>query len=282
MNTGRTLPATLGELLATARAGLADPREAPILVAHALALEHSVLYAHPERQISPEEAGKALALVVRRAKGEPVAYLTGKREFYGLPLTVSPAVLIPRPETELLVELSLDRLTDTRDPCVADLGTGSGAIALALAHERTDARVIASDRSADALAITAANADALGLANVHLVQADWLTPFAPTAFDLIVTNPPYVAADDPHLMHGDLLHEPRTALGAGDDGLDDIRRLLCAAAMHLRPGGWIVLEHGATQQAAVIELAQVAGWENVSGYCDYSNLPRAVTARRGR
>ncbi len=249
-----------------------------ILIAHALGISRERLYAHPEQSLPPADAERALALVVRRAGGEPVAYLTGTREFYGLCLRVTPGVLIPRPETELLVELALAGMKNLRAPLIADLGTGSGAIALAIARARPDARLIAADRSAGALSVAARNAHQFGLANVSFVQANWLEPFAPQSLDLIVSNPPYVAAGDPHLDEGDLRFEPSQALIAGTDGLDAIRHLIAAASTHLKPGGALILEHGAEQQPAVCALFAKNGYHGIETHRDLAGLPRAVSA----
>ncbi|MGH8272270.1 MAG: HemK/PrmC family methyltransferase [Gammaproteobacteria bacterium] len=320
---GTRPPADIAALLAEARAQLDDPREALLLVAHALGLARETLYAHPERAVSRTEVRAALALVEARKRGTPIAYLTGQREFYGLALAVTPAVLIPRPETELLVDLALAHLntpavnrflspspsmgegggegdqnsaalrrnpssppSPTRGegagkgaaPVVADLGTGSGAIAIAIAHARPDAQLIATDRSPAALALATANARALGLA-INFFCADWLTAFAPRTFDLIVSNPPYVAAGDVHLAQGDLRFEPNGALVADDDGLADLRDLIGNAPACLKPGGMLVLEHGAEQQTAVCALLAEHGYAGIETHRDLAGLPRAVTAR---
>ncbi len=271
-------PTTLNTLLAQARTRLAAPREANILVAHALGLSAVELYAHPERAVSPGESQRALAWIARRAAGEPVAYLIGEREFYGLVLEVTPAVLIPRPETELVVELALARLPTKGVLRVLDLGTGSGAIAIAIAHARPTARVCAMDRSAAALAVAHGNARRHHLDNLNFVQGAWLTPFAHEHFDLIVSNPPYVGAGDPHLAQGDLRFEPTLALPSGADGLDDLRRIITAAPQHLRAGGRLILEHGAEQQPAVIELLAAQKFIECQCHRDLAGLPRAISA----
>jgi release factor glutamine methyltransferase len=273
-------PTTLNTLLAQARTRLAAPREANILVAHALGLSAVELYTHPERAVSPEESQRALAWVAHRAAGEPVAYLIGEREFYGLVLKVTPAVLIPRPETELLVELALARLPTEGALHVLDLGTGSGAIAIAIAHARPDAHVCALDCSAAALAVARGNAQRHHLDNLSFVQGEWLTPFAHEHFDLIVSNPPYVGADDPHLTRGDLRFEPALALPSGADGLDDLRRIIADASHYLRAGGRLILEHGTEQQPAVLELLTDHGFIEPLSHCDLAGLPRAVSAQR--
>lgn len=274
------LPLTLGGLLGQARSRLPDPREANLLVAHAVGVPAVALYAHPERVVSAEEAIRAHDLVARRAAGEPVAYLLGGREFYGLRLNVTPDVLIPRPETELLVDLALDRLASGKPARVLDLGTGSGAIAIAIAHARPETRVVAVDRSEAALAVARGNAERHGLANLDFAHGPWFEPLAGQSFDLIVSNPPYVAEADPHLQRGDLRHEPLTALAAGPEGLDDLRVIIAAAPGHLHEGGWLLLEHGVDQQAAVLELLGARGFGECRGHSDLAGLPRAVTARR--
>lgn len=273
-------PLALGALLARARRMLPDPVEAGLLVRHALGLPRTALYAHPERTLTEGEWRRALALVERRAAGEPVAYIIGEREFYGLALTVTPDVLIPRPETELLVELALAHLSPTGANRVLDLGTGSGAIALAIAQARPRARVYAADRSPAALDVARGNARRQGLDNVCFVAGDWLAPFAGERFDVIVSNPPYVAAGDPHLGRGDLRFEPASALPSGEDGLDDLRRIVAAAPPHLHAGGRLILEHGAEQQAAVLDLLSAQAFTLCEGHRDLAGLPRAVLAAR--
>jgi release factor glutamine methyltransferase len=273
-------PLTVGELLRRARAELTDPHEAVLLVGHALGLPDVTLYAHPEREVPADELARASRLVERRAAGEPVAYLLGAREFYGLPLRVTPDVLIPRPETELLVDLALERLDPDAPARVLDLGTGSGAIAVAIAQARPAARVFAVDRSEAALAVARGNAQCHDLSNLAFLQGEWFEPVAGQHFDLIVSNPPYVAAADPHLQRGDVRHEPVSALAAGPEGLDDLRRIIATAPEHLDAGGWLLLEHGADQQTAVLELLAARGFAGCLGHRDLAGLPRAVSARR--
>jgi len=202
-------------------------------------------------------------LLARRVAGEPVAYLLGHRGFWTLDLAVSPATLIPRPETELLVELALARLPADTPLAVADLGTGSGAIALALASERPQVDVTATDLSAAALDMARGNAARNGLARVRFVQGAWFAPLQGMRFDLIASNPPYIASNDPHLQQGDLRHEPATALASGIDGLDDLRLIVADAGAHLLPGGWLLIEHGWDQGAAIRALFEHAGFEQV-------------------
>ena len=262
--------ARIDALLRAAREASCEPGDGELLLAHALGRPRSWLYAHGEDEVDAAVAARYTALLARRVAGEPVAYLTGSRGFWSLELQVSPATLIPRPETELLVELALARLPADRPSRIADLGTGSGAIALALAHERRNAQVLATDASADALAIAKANATALGLGNVEFRQGSWLRPLASERFDLIASNPPYIAEDDAHLAKGDLRHEPRMALASGRDGLDAIRAIASGAPAHLLAGGWLLLEHGWEQGAAVRALLCEAGLVDVDTARDLS------------
>lgn len=240
---------------------LGDRLEAELLLVHVLGKPRSWLIAHADDVLDDAQAAAFDALVQRRHRGEPVAYITGHRGFWSLELEVTPATLIPRPETELLVELALERLSATGR--VADLGTGSGAIALAIARERPQARVMATDASLDALAVAQRNAARLGLAHVRFMHGDWFAPLAGERFDMIVSNPPYIEADDPHLAQGDLRFEPASALASGPDGLDDIRRIVQGARAHLEPGGWLMMEHGWNQGAAVRAVLSAAGYRDV-------------------
>ena len=272
------VPATVRRLLEAARPAL-DPAEAEVLLAHALGRSRAWLFAHAD---DPVEAGAAQTfrvLVARREAGEPVAYLCGRRGFWSLDLAVTRDTLIPRPETELLVELALERLPPGREVRVADLGTGSGAIALALACERPRARVLATDASAAALAVARDNAQRLGLGNVELRQGDWFEPLQGLRLDLVASNPPYIASDDPHLARGDLRHEPASALAAGPDGLDDLRRIVADAPAHLLPGGWLLLEHGWTQGADVRALLDAAGFQDVATCRDLEQRDRVSLGR---
>ena len=253
--------------------------EARILVQHAFAVDATMLIAHGERSVDAAATRVFADLLARRCAGEPIAYLMGTREFWSLPLTVSPAVLIPRPETELLVERCLERLP-TGPSCVLDAGTGSGAIILALKFERPDLQAYACDRSAAALTVAADNSARLGLA-LHLVQSDWLNPIAPRPnFDLIVSNPPYVAPGDPHLEQGDLRYEPPTALVAEEGGLAAIHALISSALPRLRPGGWLLLEHGMDQAPAVQTALLAHGYDSVASYPDLSGHLRCSEGQR--
>ena len=269
----------LDALLRAARTRI-DATDAEWLLAHAVARPRGWLYAHGDAHATTAERERFEALVARRAVGEPVAYLTGRRGFWRLELVVGPDTLIPRAETELLVELALERLPRGVACVVADLGTGSGAIALALAHERPHARVVATDASAAALDVARGNAEALGLGNVAFRHGDWLAPLAGDRFDLIASNPPYIAAGDPHLDEGDLRFEPAAALASGPDGLDAIRAIVAGAPAHLRPGGWLLLEHGWDQGPAVRALLREAGFLDVATHRDLEQRDRASLGRR--
>jgi release factor glutamine methyltransferase len=248
----------------TALLGHADARrEAEILLAHALDADRTVLYARPERVLSPAEDERYAELVARRASGWPVAYLTAHREFHGLSLIVTPDVLIPRHETETLVELALEHIPDDRAVRVADLGTGSGAIALAIASARGTAHVDAVDLSECALAVAAMNAHALELENVAFHHGTWFEPLGGRRYDVVVSNPPYVREADAHLDEGDLRYEPRAALVSGEDGLDAIREIAAAAPAHLETGAVLLVEHGFDQGPAVRAIFERAGLREV-------------------
>ena len=267
--------------LAAATSRLGERVDAEALLLHVLGQSRSWLFAHAEDALDMDVQTAFEALVARRAAGEPVAYLTGRRGFWTLELEVTPATLIPRPETELLVELALARLPRDAAANVADLGTGSGAIALAIASERPRAQVVATDASAGALAVARRNAQRLGIGNLRFVHGDWLAPLAGERFALIVSNPPYIEAADPHLAQGDLRHEPASALASGADGLDDIRRIAAAARAHLEPGGWLLFEHGWNQGDAVRGLLHAAGCTEVFTARDLEARDRVSGGRRG-
>jgi release factor glutamine methyltransferase len=250
-----------------------DRREARLLLAEAGGFSEASILAYPERQLSPEAAKTYHAFVSRRAQGEPVAYILGRKEFYGLELVVNRAVLIPRPETELLVDLALQRPFH----CVADIGTGSGAIALAIKRHRPEARVVAGDASAAALSVAKLNAAKLSL-EVEFRHGRWLEPFHAERFDLIVSNPPYVAQADPHLA--DLRYEPTEALLAGADGLEAICELVRQGSAQLAEGGWLLIEHGAGQERSVRKLLDSAGLGSVASWPDLAGIPRVSGGKR--
>ena len=253
--------------------------DSQLLLCSVLDRDRGFLYAHPEFRPSREQISRFNALIARRANGEPIAYLTGRREFWSLDLQVNPATLIPRHETETLVEQCLPRIPADADWAIADLGTGSGAIALALASERPACRITASDRSATALQTAAGNARRLGLDNVRFVRSDWFQSLVGQRFDLIASNPPYIADHDPHLRLGDVAHEPRSALASGNDGLDDIREIIIAAPRHLRPSGWLLMEHGYDQGNKILDLLRATGYDEAIDYPDLAGQPRVVAAR---
>lgn len=254
--------------------------EARVLAAHALGVARAWLIAHDRDILTPVQVQAVEHLVARRAAGEPVAYILGEREFHGRLFRVTPEVLIPRPETELLVEAALDRLPADRPVHVLDLGTGSGCIALSLALERPLARVTAVDASPAALALARDNAARLGALGVAFLDGDWYAPLGVKKFDMIVSNPPYVAAGDAHLARGDVRFEPATALAAGADGLDALRAVIAGAPPHLGADGWLLLEHGYDQEAAVRALLARAGFRQILCLADAAGLPRVSLGRR--
>jgi release factor glutamine methyltransferase len=244
-----------------------DPREARLLLAEVCGFSQASLAASPEQEIPFEVENAFFEFVEKRKAGIPVAYILGRKEFYGLDLSVNPSVLIPRPETELLVDLALQMNPSS----VLDLGTGSGAVALAIKHERPNCSVVAMDSDLSALVTAKRNAAKLNLA-VDFRHGRWFEPVAGERFELIVSNPPYVAAGDPHLA--DLRYEPRGALVSGPDGLDSIREIVTAVGAFLRPGGWLLLEHGKGQDVAVRALLAAAGLESVTSWPDLAGIAR--------
>lgn len=265
----------VADALARAREAGVARLDAQLLLAHHLKRDRAWLLAHDDAPLG--DARPAFeADLARRAAGVPLAYLVGEREFRGLPLAVSPAVLVPRPETEGLVEWALELAAP--DATVVDLGTGSGAIALAFAHARPRARVAATDASADALAVARGNAQRLGVA-VEFLHGDWWQPLAGRRFELVLSNPPYIAGDDPHLAA--LAHEPRAALTPEGDGLAALRAIVAGAPAHLAPGGWLLLEHGFDQAPAVHALLAAAGFGALATRLDLAGLPRCTGGRLG-
>lgn len=271
-------PETVETLLRQAAA--IDRVDAEWLLAHSLQTPRSWLFAHSGDAVPAEAAVRFAALLARRQAGEPVAYLTGSQGFWTLDLAVSPATLVPRPETELLVERALARIPVNSASHVADLGTGSGAIALAIAKERPHTAVIATDASAAALEVARGNAARNGITNVEFREGDWLAPLAGETFDLIASNPPYIAEGDPHLDQGDLRFEPPTALSSGEDGLDAIRSIVRDAPARLAPGGWLLLEHGWDQGALVRALLEAAGFIDVETARDLEGRDRISLGRK--
>ena len=273
MTSGATISAALSQ------SGLV-PLDAQVLLAHVMGQDRAWLVAHGRDAIARERLDAFLALARRRRDGEPVAYLTGVREFWGLPLVVSAAVLIPRPETETLVELALARLPEDRNVRVLDLGTGSGAIALAIAHERPRATILATDVSADALDVARTNACRLDLANVEFVFSDWYAGLPASSsggtFDLIVSNPPYIDAADAHLREGDVRFEPARALSPGVSGTAAILRIVTGARERLVLGGALAVEHGYDQADAVRSMFAAAGFGEIVAVRDLAGIPRVV------
>jgi release factor glutamine methyltransferase len=275
---------TVGEFLRAAAARFAarspSPRlDAEVIAMHVCGLTRAELITRLDTPLCQTAYARLEQLLRRRAAGEPIAYVTGKREFWSLELRVTPEVLIPRPETELLVERALARLASDAHATVADLGTGSGAVALAIAKERPHCRVVATDRSEAALAVARDNAARFGIKNVEFRIGAWFAPLADAAFDLIVSNPPYLRADDPHLTTGDVRFEPRAALVAGPDGLAALRIIVRDAGRHLRPRGGLLLEHGWDQGAAVRVLLQAAGYRDIATHRDLSGQERLTEAQ---
>lgn len=270
-------PATIESLLRQAAA--IDRVDAEWLLAHALAQSRTWLFTHSGDAVSEQAAARFAALLARREAGEPVAYLTGSQGFWTLELEVSRATLIPRPETELLVELALARIPVDVGSRIADLGTGSGAIALAIAKERPRAVVVATDASIAALEVARRNATRNRIANITFREGDWFAPLAGETFHLIASNPPYIAEGDPHLDEGDLRFEPPTALSSGADGLDAIRRIARDAPSHLVAGGWLLLEHGWDQGTAVRSLLAGTGFIDIETASDLEGRDRVTLGR---
>ena len=247
--------------------------DAEILLGHALEVGRSFIYANPGLVVPLKRRNEFLRLVHQRSEGMPIAYLTGRRSFWSLDLLVTPAVLIPRPETELLVESALELIPTDRPLRIADLGTGSGAIALAIARERPVCEVHATDYSLDALRVAQENALRLGLTQVHFHHGSWADPLK-GEFDMVISNPPYVAQDDPHLQQGDCSFEPRLALSPGADELSALRQVAAAASAVLSGGGWLLLEHGHEQGEAVREILKQAAYQDITTVHDLAGLER--------
>lgn len=266
----RSLQQTLGLDLREARL------EAQILLCHALGVSRSHLISHDRDPLTPRDESAYSALLTRRLSGEPIAYIVGRREFYGLEFHTTAAVLIPRPETELLVEQALAHIKESTACKVLDLGSGSGAIAISIARHRPVALVTAVDRSPEALAVAQGNADRLEAHNVRFVHSDWFGALPGERFDLIASNPPYIAAADPHLQQGDVRFEPLSALASGPDGLDDIRTIVAAAQSHLNPGGWLLFEHGYDQGERCRTLLLQNGFNRVETVPDLAGIPRVT------
>ncbi len=254
--------------------------DASILLCHVLDCSSSHLIAWPDKQLSDDQSQRYNALIEERRKGKPVAYITGEKEFWSLLLKVTPAVLIPRPETEILVEFALEALKHNPKAEIADLGTGSGAIACALASEQPGWHITATDTSAEALAIARQNAETHQLHNIDFVQGHWFEALQREDYDMVISNPPYVAAEDPHLGQGDVRFEPDDALSAGIQGMDDIEAIAREAADHLVAGGWLAVEHGYDQQQLVHDCFARNGFVDITQQADLSGTPRITAARK--
>ncbi|HVK53499.1 MAG TPA: peptide chain release factor N(5)-glutamine methyltransferase [Burkholderiales bacterium] len=275
---------TIEKALREARAAIGST-DARVLLRHVLATSNEFLATHPEQALTVEQTTAFQALVARRELGEPVAYLISVREFYGLEFLVTPDVLIPRPETELLVDLALQRIPVDYPRHVLDLGVGSGAIAIGVAANRPLAKITATDISATALQVAQQNAERLipfeNRANIAFIKSDWYSNLGDTLFDVILTNPPYVAENDPHMQQGDLRFEPANALTPGGDGLDAFRAIIGQAPIHLHSNGWLLCEHGYDQAKAVRALLITAGFQSVVSHKDLSGIPRTTIGRIG-
>lgn len=264
------------KLLATSPSPAVD---ASVLLCHVLGCSPSHLIAWPDKQLSQHHVSQFSDILQQRIEGRPVAYITGEREFWSLSLKVTSDVLIPRPETETLVEFTLETYSDSPVLSVADLGTGSGAIACALAVEHPAWNIIATDASIAALNIAQLNASAHKLENIHFLHGPWFEPLTGLDFDLIISNPPYVAIDDPHLTQGDVRFEPEAALASGKQGMDAITLLARQAGKHLKTGGWLIVEHGYDQQQLVYDCYKQGGFEDIVQLTDLAGQPRITAGR---
>ena len=272
--------ATIKQTLALAGRldGLSDTArlDVAVLLAHALERDKTYLYTWPDRELTAAQQQVFESLLVQRQKGVPIAYLVGEKEFWSLPIKVSSDTLIPRPDTELLVQLGLELFDSDSPRTIADLGTGTGAIALALAHERSRWQVLGADISPQIVALAEQNRVAFQLMNLRFVVSDWCSALPKQAFDLILGNPPYIAADDPHLLCGDVRFEPKTALVSEEDGLHDIKCIATQAKDHLKLQGFLLLEHGCQQAQAVREILSAVGYSNMKTFQDLAGLDRAT------
>ncbi|MDA0993618.1 MAG: peptide chain release factor N(5)-glutamine methyltransferase [Proteobacteria bacterium] len=263
----------------TLQSGSESPRlDAELLLARALDVPRSYLFAHSDEEMDVAAAERFQNAIDQRAGGVPLAYITGEKEFWSMVLTVSPATLVPRPDTEILVDRALMKIPKDKAMRVLDLGTGSGAIGLAIARERPLCEVVATDVSEDALAIARLNSRELGIPNIEFIQGSWADPVAGQIFDIIVSNPPYVASGDSALAT--LQHEPRVALVSGDDGLDDIRVIAAETKNVIVNGGYLLLEHGAMQSGEIAKILSANGWANIMLANDLGGLPRVTISSR--
>jgi len=253
--------------------------EAQLLLQYALGVNRAWLIAHEHDALQPNIQMVFEALLNRRIAGEPMAYIMGSREFYGLDLLVTPDTLIPRPDTETLVEAALAKIPDSANQTILDLGTGTGAIALAVAKHRPKVNVVAVDTSAAALEVAKKNAATLAITNVRLMLSDWFDALAGERFDLIVSNPPYIEQNDVHLTQGDVRFEPISALASGADGLDDIRHIVADCLIYLKPQGWLMVEHGYNQADLVVDLMAEAGLVSIQTIKDFGGNNRVTMAK---
>jgi release factor glutamine methyltransferase len=274
------------ELLGSARTALSNLSDSPrldaeLLLTGILDCQRSHLHAYPDAVLTKSQAQQYRSWIERRAQGEPLAYILGVKEFWSLPLRVTPDALVPRPETEMLIELALERIPKCGTLKILDLGTGSGAIALAIAKERPNFLITATDISQAALNLAIDNANRLALKNIKFLTGDWLVPLD-GHFHLIVSNPPYVDADDPHLQTFEMQHEPRVALVSAAGGLYDLQLIVRTAGRFLYPGGWLMLEHGCEQGPAVRALFEGCGFKNVETHKDLARHERATVGQWAR
>ncbi len=277
-------PVSIKQLLeqATRRLNTESARlDVEVLLAHVLQQPRSHFHAWPEKLLPAESREQFDQLLQRRLKGEPVAYLTGEREFWSLTLSVNTDTLIPRPETETLVAQALRRIPADQPQLIADLGTGSGAIALAIARERPHCEIIAVDIDEAAIETARLNAQRLDIHSIVFHTGDWCEPLTGMQLDMIVSNPPYIAEADPHLLSGDVRFEPRTALAAGPQGMDELRRIARCAVNYLQAGGWLLMEHGYDQGLLARQLLEGTGFMEVIDYTDDAGQDRVIAGRRG-
>lgn len=267
---------TLAQTLAAAQLDAVDARA---LMRHVLGVDYAYLIAHSAQALTAAQSELFAALTIRRSAGEPIAYIVGRREFFSFDFKITPAVLIPRPETELLVDFALETTATNDEASVLDLGTGSGCVAISIAKHRPRARVVGIDSSSAALALARENSQRHAAANLELMESDWFSALAGRAFDVIVANPPYVAVGDPHLKQGDLRFEPEAALNGGADGLDCIRVIVALAQHYLGEGGWLAFEHGYDQAAPCRQLLADAGYAEVFSRADLAGIERVSGGR---
>ncbi len=278
-------PITVEIARRTGRSMLADLSDtawldADLIVAETLAIDRNLLDAIHSKILNSVELTKFEKLMKRRVAGEPVAYLTGYKAFWNIELSITPEVLVPRPETELVVERALHHCRNITDPTIADLGTGSGAIALALANELGHSRLVATDISSEALSLAHQNAKHLNLNNIKFIKGNWCEPLTDNEFDLIVANPPYIAENDPCLEGRFMQHEPRLALVSSNNGLQALKNIITTANPKLKLGGWLVIEHGAEQGSSVRSLMRTTGFSSIETLCDLARLPRVTEASK--